>query len=130
MDDFVEASRAPGMAPYSPLKPLGENSALTAACVAEKPPRSQDQLRTPASRPGGRPVCASSGYEHGEPLRRKAGTDTKLADALIATTTRSASIATFSTVKPDGTSSEARSARMALIPLPNQAKSTSQFHQN
>ena len=37
------------MPPHRPLKPLREHSALTAACVAEKPPRSQDQLRTPAS---------------------------------------------------------------------------------
>jgi hypothetical protein len=49
MDDFVESVGAPGMGPYSPIKPLGKNSACTGACVAEKPPRLQRYLRPPAS---------------------------------------------------------------------------------
>ena len=49
MDHLVEPARAPGAALYNAIDPLSENPSWTAARFAEKPPRSENQRRTPAS---------------------------------------------------------------------------------
>ncbi len=125
MNDFIKTGRAPGVASDGAVKPFGEHSAF--AGIAEKLPRSQDHLRSSAY---DRQVeqSARSGCERGEQGAARRARTRRRPD-LIATMTRSASIATFSTMRPGGTSSEARSARMALIVLLTQAKSTAQFHQ-